>query len=141
LYYTDPAKYGRSCADCRRWVHDKDTGRRALDKTKRLPSGEQDPEGWLLMPPSSDPPCHDCGKTAGMDPKRRHWRFGPPDPPEWCYRVFRHWQRCRAVRWNTTHGADPIVKRNAALFEEVEAAHERSQQTGVLALLGLLKRK
>ena len=140
LYCGDPTKYGRSCQDCKRWVYDADTGRRALDKTKRLPDGGQDPGAFLPMPKTSDPPCHTCAKTVGMEPSRRHWRFGPPDPPEWCYRAFKFFLRCRAVNWQTPHAGDPVVMRNAELFQGVLEAHERGQHLGMLTALGLLKR-
>lgn len=136
LFHSDFAKYGRTCDDCRRWKFERN-GRVALDRTKRLPSGEQDPDGWLEMPPGVDPPCHDCGKTVGL--AVRHWS-NVTEPGWWHYKAFRFVQRCEAVNWQTPAANDPIVRRNAELVRMAADASEREDQTGLLVVLGLLAR-
>lgn len=140
LFFLDPPKYGRTCAECVRFVFDEDTGRRADDKTRRHP---------LTLAPvplergKTDPPCHACPKTIGLEVRSRHWRelarLGRGDPPDWCYRAFRHWQRCAAVAWRVADADDPIVGRNADLFAGVREGAERGRNEGLLAALGLLK--
>lgn len=133
LYYTDAARFGRSCLDCRRWLHEADGSRRE-DRTKTTPGNPV----WLPLPRGTDPPCHTCGKTVGL--KVRHWRFAP-DPPEWCYRAFYHYRQCRAVGWSTPDARDPIVRRNAVAFDAVRESAEEAGDRAVLISLGLLKRR
>jgi len=137
LFHTDYPRYGRSCEDCRTWKYEKD-GRVALDRTKRREDGTQDrddPAFWLRMPEGVDPPCHDCGKTVGL--QVRHWS-GVSEPEWWHYRAFRHHQRCKAVNWQTPDSVDPIVQRHAELFDMVAEAKGREDQTGMLLVLGLM---
>lgn len=137
LFHSDTAKYGRSCTDCRTWKYES-SGRVALDRTKRLPSGELDPDAWMPMPAGVDPPCHDCGKTVGL--RVRHWKHAP-DPEWWHYKAFRHHQKCRAVNWAGPDAADPIVRRNAELFRMAEDAAASEDQAGMLVTLGLLTKR
>ena len=137
LYYQDPAKYHRSCDDCRIWVYDESTGDRVKDRTRTLPNGEK---ADLMRVSGTNPPCHSCPKTIGLP--SRHWRFllPNPDPPQWAYRCFQHWRQCEGVRWNCLDSEDSIVRRNAMIFGSVVEAEERSRNVGFLTALGILKR-
>lgn len=129
LWWTDFAKFGRTCLDCRTYQFDETTGKKTPDRTKAR-------EGLpMLRVKSVDPPCHDCSKTVGLTV--RHW-LGATDPPGWAYRAFKHYRTCKAVRWHVPAATDPIVQRNAALFDGLWDVIEQGRSAGVLEILSLV---
>lgn len=124
----DRMKFGRDCGDCRLHHYDEETGRPKLSRVSnyKLP---------MFRSKRDDPPCHDCGKTVGME--ERHWR-NAIDPPDWAYRAFRHWRTCRAVGG---FPPDRIVFRNALAFDSVREASESGRGAGLLEVLGLAVRR
>lgn len=130
LWWLTPEKFGRSCRDCVTFIYDELSGRRAPDKTGAR-------EFMMRTKKMGDPPCHECGKTIGL--ALRHYSVAP-DPPTWCYRVFRHWRSMEAVRWNFAQDIDPIVKRNATLFSAVRDAMDRGRAGALIEMLGIIKR-
>lgn len=83
-------------------------------------------------------PCRTCPKIpAGAKPYPEHAvEFGAE---EWA--VWRHYAECKAVGWQVSDAADPVVRRNAGLLRQVEDAAADAKSSGrVEALLGLLAR-
>jgi hypothetical protein len=130
LFALSPEKFGRSCKDCKTFVYDERSGRQSPDRTK--PG-----ESLRRTRQMGDPPCHECGKTVGLEV--RHYT-NATDPPDWCYRTFRHWRTMEAVEWQVPEAADPIIQRNALYFNAVRDAQHRGRDAGLLEMLGLLRR-
>lgn len=85
----------------------------------------------MARPPGTDPPCHDCPKTIGM--QTRHWD-GAPDPTERTRKTYQHFRECSAVG---KFPDDPIVRRNAMIIRTVEDSIARGRAMGVMAMFGL----
>lgn len=104
----------RSCENCHRWLHDKDTGAVVMDKRGCEPG---DP-GKPVKRPSHEPvPCH---LEKGC-PKGRNRHPTEPDidhslaPYNW--RAYQHYKGCKAVlQWPE----DPIVRANAQIIADSE---------------------
>ena len=126
LYFSDPPKYGRDCLDCRRNNYDETTGKVKMSRVS----------GYTLpMLRIGSPPCHECGKTVGLEPRDRVWANATEPGPR-AYRAFRFWLECRAVgEWPR----DPIVRRFASACAMVEEAVRNGRSAGVLEVLGLVR--
>lgn len=130
LFSLTPEKFGRSCKDCKTFVYDERSGRRSPDRSR--PG-----ESMRRTRTMGDPPCHECGKTIGLEV--RHYSFAH-DPPDWCYKTFRHWRAMEAIQWQASEASDPIIRRNALLFNAVRDAQQRGRDAGILEVLGLVRR-
>jgi hypothetical protein len=87
-------------------------------------------------PAGTRPPCRTCPKIPpGVEPKPEN----AVEVTEQVRRCYDHFKECRAVR-DFPH--DPLVRRHAMLFEEIEQAAERKFNLDVqlISLGNLLKR-
>lgn len=133
-------KFGRTCGECVLYQYDEATGKPAADRTKRaLPLADE--RRLLRRSKGHTPPCHECGKTVGLD--ERHWRFvrdAGLDPPESAYRAFGLFRQLDAVGWPAAEAADPIVRWAACLFRAIRDAAAQGRNEHLLTALGLLGR-
>lgn len=107
-----------SCADCQKWLHDKDW--RPVRRFGQLQE----------RPPGSNPPCWKCPKSGPQN--------GRPAPEnelsaKSLQALLLYWQ----IKAGRAMPDDPIVQRNCGLIEMV-LAQVQAQRTDVQGLMTLL---
>lgn len=125
LILLHPTVADRDCDDCRRFVYDEETGRRALRCGRPIarPEGTLPPCGYG---PDRCPKGHPAAGRALNAANRK---------------AYRHYQQCRATG---RFPDDPIVMRNAGVMylieETVKRAVARASHRQLLQILGVYRR-
>jgi hypothetical protein len=115
----------RSCADCKKYLHD-DRGEFFGDIVRRpLKIGLP-----LLRPPGTPTPCFICPKIPDDAPERS--ATYATDMTERNRQVYRHYQECRAV---LRFPDDPLVRRHAAIIRGIEDVYYHLRMLGKLDVI------
>ncbi len=118
-----PEFFGRTCADCKRWLY-------RPDGTKMVRGRPQDGGKPIPRPEGQPTPCHECPKVPDDAPEKSSQYA--LEPSERSKAAYLHYLECVAVG---RFPDDPIVRRNAAIIRRVEQMWERQPLQTLLTLL------
>lgn len=79
-----------------------------------------------VRPPKTPTPCEQCPKQS---PEKAHEH----ELSDKNWRAYVHYQQARAVGLTDEERADPLVRRNFAIIDELKRQHEASQAAKMTA--------
>lgn len=113
--------WNRTCKDCMTWVYGPD------GEPMERPSGS----GIKVANDNCDTPCSSCPKIPKGMPKDRRYAVELTDR-DWA--IYRHWRECRATN---TFPDDPIVRRHAVIFQDIQDELDRQPLMQLASMLSL----